>query len=78
MNQYFTNDDYLMFVFGDEEQPEIKPLYSRYEEYALYKGFDRVVNQPEEYDYFTKIYIRAELKKNYYKKKVSKIHGILC
>ena len=47
MNQYFSDDDYLMFVFGDEEQPEIKPLYSRYEEYALYKGFDRVINQPE-------------------------------
>ena len=72
MNQYFTNDDYLMFVFGDEEQPETKPLYSRYEEYALYKGFDRVVNQPEEYDYFTKIYIRAELKKTIIKRKYQK------
>ena len=32
MNQQYTNDDYLMFVFGDDEKPEIKPLYSRYEE----------------------------------------------
>jgi hypothetical protein len=29
MNQQFTNDNYLMFVFGDDEKPEVKPLYSR-------------------------------------------------
>ena len=42
MNQYFSNDDYLMFVFGDDDEREIKPLYSRYEEYSLYKGFNRI------------------------------------
>ena len=73
MNQYFTNDDYLMFVFGDDDESvEIKPLYSRYEEYALYKGLDRVGTQPEEYDYFTKIYIRAELKRTIIKRKYQK------
>ena len=73
MNQYFTNDDYLMFVFGDEdENKEIKPLYSRYEEYALYKGLGRIESQPEEYDYFTKIYIRAELKRTIIKRKYQK------
>ena len=41
MNQYFSNDDYLMFVFGDEDPTEVKPLYSRYEEYALYKGMSK-------------------------------------
>ena len=73
MNQYFSNDDYLMFVFGDEdENSEIKPLYSRYEEYALYKGLGRINSQPEEYDYFTKIYIRAELKRTIIKRKYQK------
>ena len=73
MNQYFTNDDYLMFVFGDEdENKEIKPLYSRYEEYALYKGLGRIESQPEEFDYFTKIYIRAELKRTIIKRKYQK------
>ena len=72
MNQYFTNDDYLMFVFGDEEKPETKPLYSRYEEYALYKGLNRTKTQPEEYDYFTKIYIRADLKKTVINRKYQK------
>ena len=73
MNQYFTNDDYLMFVFGDEdENKEIKPLYSRYEEYAMYKGLGRIESQPEEFDYFTKIYIRAELKRTIIKRKYQK------
>lgn len=72
MNQYFTNDDYLMFVFGDDEPPETKPLYSRYEEYALYKGLNRAVTQPEEYDYFTKIYIRADLKRTVINRKYQK------
>ena len=73
MNQYFTNDDYLMFNFEEgDEAAEIKPLYSRYEEYALYKGLDRISNQPEEFDYFTKIYIRAELKRTIIKRKYQK------
>ena len=73
MNQYFTNDDYLMFNFEEgDEAAEIKPLYSRYEEYALYKGLDRISNQPDEFDYFTKIYIRAELKRTIIKRKYQK------
>ena len=73
MNQYFTNDDYLMFNFEEgDEAAEIKPLYSRYEEYALYKGLDRISSQPEEFDYFTKIYIRAELKRTIIKRKYQK------
>ena len=47
MNQYFSDDNYLIFVFGDEDNAEIKPLYSRYEEYILYKGFERLKNKPD-------------------------------
>ena len=72
MNQDFTNDDYLMFVFGDDEKPDVQPLYSRYEEYALYKGLGRYNEQPEEFDYFSKIYIRADLKKTVIKRKYQK------
>ena len=51
MNQYFTNDDYLMFVFGDEnDNHEVKTLYSRYEEYYLYMGFNRNEVKPN-YNY---------------------------
>lgn len=72
MNQYFTNDNFLMFVFGDDEKPESKTLYSRYEEYSLYKGMQRFEDQPEEYDYYSKLYIRAELKKTIIKRKYQK------
>ena len=72
MNQHFTNDDFLMFVFGDDQTPEKKPLYSRYEEYALYKGLKRFEEQPAEYEYYSKVYIRAELKKTVIKRKYQK------
>ena len=72
MNQYFSNDDYLLFVFGDEEPSEVKPLYSRYEEYVLYKGMNRFTEHPDEYEYYTKIYIRADLKKTVIKRKYQK------
>ena len=72
MNQHFTNDDFLMFVFGDDQTPEKKPLYSRYEEYALWKGLKRFEEQPAEYDYYSKVYIRAELKKTVIKRKYQK------
>ena len=62
MNQYFTNDDYLLFVFGDEE-PDSKPLYSRYDEYSLYMGLERNKTRPHNYDKYAKLYMRADLKK---------------
>ena len=72
MNQQYTNDDYLMFVFGDDEEPEVKPLYSRYEEYSLYKGLDRFQSQVYQYDYYTKMYVRADLKTTIIKRKYQK------
>ena len=72
MNQAFTNDDFLMFVFGDDQEPEVKPLYSRYEEYSLYKGLNRYTNDPPEYEYYSRIYIRADTKKTVIKRKYQK------
>ena len=72
MNQYFSNDDYLMFVFGDDDEGEIKPLYSRYEEYSLYKGFNRTSNKVDNYDKYAKVFIRADLKKTIIKRKYQK------
>ena len=72
MTQAFTNDDFLMFVFGDDQKPEVKPLYSRYDEYTLYKGLDRYANNPPEYEYYSKIYIRADTKKTVIKRKYQK------
>ena len=72
MNQFFTNDDYLLFVFEDDDQAEIKALYSRYEEYSLYKGFERNKTKIEDYDKYAKIYVRADLKKTIIKRKYQK------
>ena len=73
INQYFTDDNYILFVFGDDEKPKIKTIYSRYEEYSLWKGFNRSINKPKEYDYYSKIYVRADLKKNVLKRKYQKL-----
>ena len=72
MNQFFTDDNHIMFIFGDDEQPEKKILYSRYEEYSLWKGFNRSIYKPHSYDYYSKIYIRADLKKSVIKRKYQK------
>ena len=54
MNQYFSNDNYLLFVFEEEGKAQVNPLYSRYEEYVLYKGLDRLNHKSEDYNYFSK------------------------
>ena len=72
MNQEFTNDNYLLFIIGDDETPETKILYSRYEEYILWKGLNRAENKPDYYNYFSKVYIRADLKKTVIKRKYQK------
>ena len=72
MNQYFSNDNYLVFVFEGEEKAELKTLYSRYEEYMLYKGFERSKNKIDNYEKYAKVFIRADLKKTIIKRKYQK------
>ena len=62
MNQYFENDNYLLFVFNEDE-PTVHTLFSRYEEWNLFKGLDRGSVKPKDYYNFAKIYIRADTKK---------------
>ena len=71
-NQYFENDNYLLFVFNEEE-PTIHTLFSRYEEWSLYKGLDRGNSKPKDYNTYAKIYIRADTKKTTIKRKYQKI-----
>ena len=72
MNQYFTTDDNLMYIYGDLT-PEIMPLYSRYEEYSLYQGLNRKTNRLPNFDYFSKVYLRADLKKTIIKRKYQRL-----
>ena len=72
MNQYFQNDNSLFFVFGEEESI-LKTSLSRTEEYFLYKGLNRYVEKPFEYEYYAKIYIRTDTKKTIIKRKYQKL-----
>ena len=45
INQHFTDDDYLIFVFEEDAKADLMTLYSRYEEYTSYKGFERNKNK---------------------------------
>jgi len=73
-NQYFNNDDFLLFTFDEEEgETSIHTLFSRIEEYSLYKGLDRGVNLPNDYTKYANIYIRADTSKTSIKRKYQKV-----
>ena len=72
MNQYFSNDNYLLFIFTDEEKTDINPLYSGYEEYVLYKGLNRINNKINSYNLYAKVFLRADIKKTIIKRKYQK------
>ena len=61
-----------MFFFGDDEEPEVKPLYSRSEEYSLYKGMEKYISKPYQYEYYSKMYLRADLKRTIIKRNYQK------
>ena len=72
MNQYFENDNYLLSVF-DEEEPLLKTLFSRIEQYSLYKGLNRGNTKPDDYINYAKIYIRSDTRKTEIKRKYQKV-----
>ena len=72
MNQYFQNDDFLIYVF-DEEEPQLQILYSRNEAYSLYKGTNRGNTKPTDYLNYAKMYIRADTKKTEIQRKYQKL-----
>ena len=63
MNQYLYNDDYLIWNFGDDDVPDVRILFSRYEEYALYVGRDRIHSNRSDKNNYARIYIRADTKR---------------
>ena len=72
MNQYFDDDNYLFFIY-DEKDPMKQLLFSRTEEFFLYKGLDRGIKRPNDYEFYAKFYIRADTKKTEIKRKYQKI-----
>ena len=71
-NQYFNNDNFLLFVF-DEEESTIHTSFSRIEEYSLYKGLDRGVEQPYNNMKYANLFIRADTSKTTIKRKYQKL-----
>ena len=72
MNQYFEDDDYF-FSIVDESDSVKKALFSRVEDYSLYKGLNRGETKPEDYEIYAKFYIRADTKKTIMKRRYQKI-----
>ena len=73
MNQYLYNDNYLIFNFGDDVVPDQKTLFSRYEEYALHQGMDRMSTQPPDMNNYAKMYIRADTRRTEVQRKYQKL-----
>ena len=72
MNQYFQNDNYLFFNFA-EDSPVIRTIFSREEQYSLYKGLNRYTTKPSDYKNYAKIFVRADTKKIEIKRKYQKV-----
>ena len=72
MNQYFDDDDYLVFVY-DKKEIKKQILFSRTEDITFFKGKNRGTEKPTDYDCYAKFYIRADSKKTEIKRKYQKI-----
>ena len=74
MNQYFFNDNFLIWIFNDEkDQSERKSIYSRYEEYYLYKGFNRSQTLVDDHLAYARIFMRSDLRRTEIKRKYQKL-----
>ena len=73
MNEHLYDDNYLFWVFGDDDNARyVKTLFSRYEEYSLYQGVNRAKGSSD-YLNFAKVYIRADTKRTDVKRKYQKV-----
>ena len=73
MNEHLYDDNYLFWVFGDDDEARyIKTIFSRYEEYSLYQGVNRAQGSSDYLNY-AKVYIRADTKKIDVKRKYQKV-----
>ena len=63
MNYHLLDDNQILHIDKDEGKKETKTGLSRIEDYAVYKGLDRVNNKVEDYETYGKMYIRVDNKK---------------
>ena len=76
MNQYLFDDDYLMWIFPEDDEEQYstkKTLFSRFEKYFLFQGLTRNRSSTD-YLNFVKLYLRAETKKTEVKRRYQKVN----
>ena len=73
MNQYLYDDDYLIWNFGDNDAPDVRVVFSRYEEYSMYVGMDRIHSNRNDRNNYARIYIRADTKRTDVKRRYQKL-----
>ena len=73
LNEYLYDDDYLIWVFNEDDNYKVETKFSRIEDYSLYKGLNRFQSRVDDYKNYAKLYIRAETKKTEIKRKYQKL-----
>ena len=66
MNYHLFDDNQILHIKRQEDNEKdeiVKTGLSRVEDYALYKGLDRVNNKPDDYEAYAKMYIRVDNKR---------------
>ena len=63
MNYHLSDEDSILHVIAGEGKSKVKTGLSRIEDYAVYKGLNRVDKKTDDYNIYAKIYIRADNKK---------------
>jgi hypothetical protein len=63
MNYHLSDEDSFLHVLPGGEKSSTKTGLSRIEDYAVYKGLNRVDKKTDDYNIYAKIYIRADNRK---------------
>jgi hypothetical protein len=69
MNYHLNDNKAYIQIINEEEEPLLKTGFSRAEQYFLYKGTDRFLNKPYNYNKYANLYIRVDNKKLEIKRK---------
>ena len=69
MNYNLFNESKFLHIFENDDNPKIVSGFSRVEDYFLYKGLNRTVNNSYDAENYAKLYIRVDNKKIVIKRK---------
>ena len=72
MNQYLVDNDYVLLDFNADRAPQIRTLFSRYDQYSLYIGANRTEDRNYNAVNYAKIYFRSDTRKTNIKRRYQK------